>query len=198
MTEQASKAQNTSRKTHAEQGRPPFECIALLLQGGGALGAYQAGVYQALSEAQLYPDWVAGISIGAINAALIAGNSPETRLEKLRQFWECVTIPTLGAYAAQFAAHSKQWPILDLLDRAAAIAVLFGANSAASSSATESPAKNFYEVWARFGASALSIYPMDFGLLAPRGDVARGLMNQIGVGLVLALPEFPSASNAIN
>ncbi len=50
--------------------RPPFECIALLLQGGGALGAYQAGVYQALMEADLHPDWVAGISIGAINSAI--------------------------------------------------------------------------------------------------------------------------------
>ena len=50
--------------------RPPFECIALLLQGGGALGAYQAGVYHALVEADLHPDWVAGISIGAINSAI--------------------------------------------------------------------------------------------------------------------------------
>jgi hypothetical protein len=50
-------------------------------------------------------------SIGAINAALIAGNPPETRLEKPRQFWECATIPTSETYAAQFAAHSKQWPI---------------------------------------------------------------------------------------
>lgn len=73
------------------KGRPPFECIALLLQGGGALGAYQGGVYQALSEARLDPDWVAGISIGAINSALIAGNPPDARLEKLRAFWELVT-----------------------------------------------------------------------------------------------------------
>ena len=50
--------------------RPPFERIALLLQGGGALGSYQAGVYQALAEADLHPDWIAGISIGAINSAL--------------------------------------------------------------------------------------------------------------------------------
>ena len=54
--------------------RLPFECIALVLQGGGALGAYQAGVYAALAEADIHPDWVAGISIGAINAAIIAGN----------------------------------------------------------------------------------------------------------------------------
>jgi NTE family protein len=71
--------------------RPPFECIALLLQGGGALGSYQAGVYQALSEANLQPDWVAGISIGAINSALIAGNPPERRVERLREFWEAVS-----------------------------------------------------------------------------------------------------------
>jgi NTE family protein len=71
--------------------RPPFECIALLLQGGGALGAYQGGVYQALAEAELHPDWVAGISIGAINAALIAGNPAETRTEKLRTFWQTIS-----------------------------------------------------------------------------------------------------------
>jgi NTE family protein len=75
---------------------PPFECTALLLQGGGALGSYQGGVYQALSEANLLPDWVAGISIGAINSALIAGNPPEARVEKLREFWEAVSSPPLG------------------------------------------------------------------------------------------------------
>jgi NTE family protein len=71
--------------------RPPFACIALLLQGGGALGAYQAGVYQAMAEADLHPNWIAGISIGAINSALIAGNPPERRVERLRAFWEQVT-----------------------------------------------------------------------------------------------------------
>jgi len=75
---------------------PPFERIALLLQGGGALGSYQAGVYQALAEANLQPEWVAGISIGAVNSALIAGNPPETRVEKLREFWEAVSRPPLG------------------------------------------------------------------------------------------------------
>ena len=76
--------------------RPPFERIALTLQGGGALGSYQAGVYEALSEADLHPDWVAGISIGAINAALIAGNAAEQRADKLRKFWEAVSEPPLG------------------------------------------------------------------------------------------------------
>ena len=81
---------------------PPFERIALLLQGGGALGSYQAGVYAALSEAELQPDWVAGISIGAINGALIAGNAPERRVEQLKTFWEQITTPTHGfdAYLA--------------------------------------------------------------------------------------------------
>ena len=73
------------------RGRPPFECIALLLQGGGALGAYQAGVYEALAEADLHPDWVAGISIGAINSAIIAGNAPAEGVAKLRKFWEEIT-----------------------------------------------------------------------------------------------------------
>ncbi len=76
--------------------RTPFERIALLLQGGGALGAYQAGVYQALAEADLHPDWVAGISIGAINSAIIAGNPPELRVRRLREFWETVSASPFG------------------------------------------------------------------------------------------------------
>ncbi len=82
------------KKTHKVQQRPPFECIALLLQGGGALGAYQGGVYEALAEAGIHPDWVAGISIGAINSAIIAGNPEKDRVSKLRQFWESITSPS--------------------------------------------------------------------------------------------------------
>ncbi len=67
--------------------------VALVLQGGGALGAYQAGVYQALHENDLTPDWVVGTSIGAINAALIAGNPRETRIDRLSEFWETVAHP---------------------------------------------------------------------------------------------------------
>jgi len=70
---------------------PGCDHIALVLQGGGALGAYQAGVYEALHEAGLWPDSVAGVSIGGINSAIIAGNRPERRLERLREFWETVT-----------------------------------------------------------------------------------------------------------
>ncbi|MGH7068320.1 MAG: patatin-like phospholipase family protein, partial [Acetobacteraceae bacterium] len=73
----------------------------LVLQGGGALGCYQAGVYQALAEADYLPDWVAGTSIGAINAALIAGNEPGHRLARLTEFWESITRPS---------SHWPDWP----------------------------------------------------------------------------------------
>ena len=69
----------------------PYASVALVLQGGGALGAYQAGVYEALSETGIAPDWISGVSIGAINAAIIAGNRPEKRLDRLRDFWETVS-----------------------------------------------------------------------------------------------------------
>jgi NTE family protein len=69
----------------------PNKRIALVLQGGGALGSYQAGVYEALHEAEYLPDWVAGISIGAINAAIIAGNAPGNRVARLKAFWDEVT-----------------------------------------------------------------------------------------------------------
>jgi NTE family protein len=63
----------------------------LVLQGGGALGAYQGGAYEALAAGGQLPDWVAGISIGAINSAIIAGNPPGRRVDRLRQFWELVS-----------------------------------------------------------------------------------------------------------
>src|SRR6516164_1949106 len=72
--------------------------VGLVLQGGGALGSYQAGVYEALAASEYTPDWVAGISIGAINAAIIAGNAPEHRVQRLRSFWEDIT------------ATTKMWP----------------------------------------------------------------------------------------
>jgi NTE family protein len=81
---------------HLQRADARFEQTVLLLQGGGALGSYQAGVYQALAEANLHPDWVAGISIGAVNAALIAGNPPEKRVERLREFWEAISTSPLG------------------------------------------------------------------------------------------------------
>ena len=108
--------------------RPPprarEECI-LVLQGGGALGAYQAGVFEALAAMNHTPDWVAGISIGAINAALIAGNPPERRVERLREFWQ-------GVSSFPFAPSLP--PLADGVDGArdalnetsATIAMLFG------------------------------------------------------------------------
>jgi NTE family protein len=68
-----------------------FDHRILLFQGGGALGAYQAGVYEGLAEAGMTPNWVVGISIGAVNSALIAGNPPERRVERLRAFWDLVS-----------------------------------------------------------------------------------------------------------
>src|SRR5690349_18892416 len=70
-----------------EIGRTKLQQTVLVFQGGGALGAYQAGVYQALHEANIEPDWIIGTSIGAINASLIAGNKPESRLDRLEEFW---------------------------------------------------------------------------------------------------------------
>jgi NTE family protein len=69
--------------------------VALILQGGGALGSYQAGVYEALAGSEYLPSWVAGISIGAVNAAIIAGNPPESRVSRLQEFWEGITEPTV-------------------------------------------------------------------------------------------------------
>lgn len=73
---------------------PAYDTVALVLQGGGALGSYQAGVYQGLHEAGIRPNWIAGISIGAINAAIIAGSPPDERVERLRGFWESICRPT--------------------------------------------------------------------------------------------------------
>lgn len=95
--------------------------IALVLQGGGALGSYQAGVYDALAEVDYLPDWVAGISIGAINAAIIAGNPPETRVAQLRAFWEQITETAMGWPTGPFEGPSS------LAQKASAqAALLFG------------------------------------------------------------------------
>jgi len=86
-----------------------YETTALVLQGGGALGAYQCGVYEGLHEAGIEPEWFAGTSIGAIHAAILAGNPPHLRLERLRTFWNRVCEPA-GLFG---------WP-LDMLARSAA------------------------------------------------------------------------------
>src|ERR1700754_1812741 len=87
----------------------PDRCdrVALVLQGGGALGAYQAGVYQALHEDGMEPDWVCGVSIGAINSAIIAGNPPERRLERLRTFWDRITSRKVWHYTPDGDVYRK-------------------------------------------------------------------------------------------
>jgi NTE family protein len=94
--------------------------VGLVLQGGGALGSYQAGVYEALSSSGYTPDWIAGISIGAINAAIIAGNAPNERVDRLRSFWEAITAPTmLWPNATGALATWQRWT-------GAVFAVVFG------------------------------------------------------------------------
>jgi NTE family protein len=104
----------------------PFEVVALVLQGGGALGAYQAGVYEALSEAGIRPNWIAGMSIGAINAAIIAGNPPEARVERLREFWTQVTAdgpwPGAGDTCLAFARGDAMRQLLNQMSASLAMA----------------------------------------------------------------------------
>jgi len=89
-----------------------YSVRALVLQGGGALGAYQGGVLQGLAEGGIDINWVAGISIGALNAAVIAGNPPETRVTRLREFWETICqqpwLPSLPH--ALLADSAESWP----------------------------------------------------------------------------------------
>ena len=92
------RAQHTSSQVSSaanapqdQQDKQDKQSIVFVLQGGGALGAYQAGVYEELASSDYVPDWIAGVSIGAINAALIAGNLPERRVERLREFWHRVS-----------------------------------------------------------------------------------------------------------
>jgi NTE family protein len=102
----------------------PFEIVALVLQGGGALGAYQAGVYDALSEAGIQPNWIAGMSIGAINAAIIAGNPPNSRVERLREFWTQVTAdgPWFGAAGMGLARGDAMRQLLNQMSAGFAMA----------------------------------------------------------------------------
>lgn len=88
-----------------------YPTVALVLQGGGALGAYQAGVFEAMDEAGLQPTRLAGISIGALNTAIIAGNAPARRVERLREFWEtvCHPLPWASLPAAQWLGDDA-WP----------------------------------------------------------------------------------------
>lgn len=97
-----------------------FQSIALLLQGGGALGAYQAGVFEALQESGITPTLIAGISIGAINSAIIAGNAPKDRVAKLRSFWELVSDEGDGDLSASLSGLFAGGDQRSLLNQAAA------------------------------------------------------------------------------
>lgn len=101
---QGSSPQETPSPASASRTDIPGQ-IVFVLQGGGALGAYQAGVYEALHDARIDPDWVIGTSIGAINGAIIAGNPPDARLAKLKQFWDQVAYHGSGT--------SGVFPIVD-------------------------------------------------------------------------------------
>ncbi len=97
---------------------PLPDCVALVLQGGGALGSYQAGVIEALAGADIEIDWVAGISIGAINAAIFAGNPPERRLERLQAFWDTATsaLPSFPIFpqdaVREFVHEWSAWSVM--------------------------------------------------------------------------------------
>ena len=80
-----------AKKRNSARRKLKHDHSVLVLQGGGSLGSYQAGVYEGMVERGIAPDWIAGVSIGAINAALIAGNPPERRVERMRAFWEEVS-----------------------------------------------------------------------------------------------------------
>jgi NTE family protein len=89
-----------------------YETVALVLQGGGALGSYQCGVYEALHESGIRPNWFAGTSIGAINAAILAGNAPEQRVDRLREFWNTICEPAgdFGWPLSAFTALAGWFP----------------------------------------------------------------------------------------
>jgi NTE family protein len=89
--------------------------VVLVLQGGGALGSYQAGVYQALQEAGIEPDWVVGTSIGAINASLIAGNAPQDRVPRLKEFWSRVQHAPQWDFGGVLPGFADKWSFLRTL-----------------------------------------------------------------------------------
>ena len=105
-------------------GATNFESVALVLQGGGALGAYQAGVYERLLELDVEPTWISGISIGAINSAIIAGNPREQRVARLRDFWEGVSAGSDGVMGDQWTTFALIDPMRAWLNQLSASRVL--------------------------------------------------------------------------
>jgi NTE family protein len=99
---------NSSSQSLKSLGRNYPGQVVLVLQGGGALGSYQAGVYQALHEAGIEPDWIIGTSIGAINASLIAGNEPENRLPRLKEFWKRMEQNPIWNFRGAFSSFNEK------------------------------------------------------------------------------------------
>jgi NTE family protein len=99
---------NSTQDNAQNKGRDLPGQVVLVLQGGGALGSYQAGVYQALHEAGIEPDWVIGTSIGAINASLIAGNEPDQRLARLQEFWKRMEQTPVWNLPAAFSGFNEK------------------------------------------------------------------------------------------
>jgi NTE family protein len=169
-----------SAKSRLTRERSPFDCVALLLQGGGALGAYQAGVYQAMDEAGLEPDWIAGISIGAINAAIVAGNSRERRIDRLRQFWQRVSSPPGWGQTAGMAQQASLRPYLAALELSERL--LHGAAGAFGAEApTLSAIEGWRSLWQSAGLAGTQWDPTHL----VKGDAARGVLNQLSANAAL-------------
>jgi NTE family protein len=106
-----------AKKEDQKMVLPSYKKVALVLQGGGALGSYQAGVYEGLLEAGVEPHWIAGISIGALNTAIIAGNAPENRVAALKGFWDMIcrppylppTVGIFGDLVANMDLLGRKW-----------------------------------------------------------------------------------------
>ena len=148
---------------------PPYDVVALVLQGGGALGAYQAGVYEGLHEAGIRPDWLAGISIGALNAAVIAGSPAAQRVDRLREFWETI------------CAAPTQWPATEGLMQALPVAfdLRSSHNAAAALRALTQGQNGFFKP--RFPPPYLSMFSGDsatsFYDTAPLRDTLERLVD---------------------
>lgn len=145
----------TLHKSHRGLARPDFDRIVLVLQGGGALGSYQGGVYEALEEAGLEIDWLVGVSIGAINAALVAGAAPGKRVAKLRTFWgEVSHQPWCAAWLNALPADliKSRMMRVGISHLSAMSAVTFGVRSMFS------PRLMPFWMWPTGGDSAVSLY----------------------------------------
>jgi NTE family protein len=99
---------NQCSQSIGQLGRALPGQVVLVLQGGGALGSYQAGVYQALHEAGIEPDWIIGTSIGAINASLIAGNAPQNRVSRLQEFWKRMEQKPIWSFRDVFPGFNEK------------------------------------------------------------------------------------------